>query len=176
VGSLTELNGITRPKLPPGDRADFEETARLYDEIGNQSLRAGLVEPLIVFDRSHDFLYWSNVKPFYYERRGILLSPHATVGTTVFPVSAQAALEAVDNCDIAVLTDPSSPEEPGYVSPYNRSMRAHYDALHAEAERKLIPVGQFHPFSQKLTLYIRLSPASPKNKRNQQQDRPEPSH
>ena len=70
-------------------------------------------------------------------------------------ISASAALTAIRNSDFAVLTDVSSEEGPGFVYPFNASMRAVQPQLDAAADQLMYPIGHFQAYSHSFTLYMR---------------------
>jgi len=157
TGSFVELNGATKPALPPGALSEYRAVSAFYDETGAYCEKVGLLEPKLVFDRIWDFLSPTILAPLYYERHGVLLKPTAAIGVHIFPVTDQEASEALTDSDIAVLTDPSSPDLPGLMYSYSTSMKARYSMLRSIAEREMVPLQRFHLFSQGLTLYVHPS-------------------
>jgi len=156
AGIYTDLSASSHKKaLFVGRRDDMRQLGELYDEIGTQSVRWGLSTPRVAWDRVRDYLHSGVLRSWFYERHGTLISPiNALQG--ILPVTADQALAGIDSCDFAVLTDPSSQDDPGFQYPFNRSMKELYPKVRAAAEQQLIPIRHFEAFSQSLTLYMRV--------------------
>ena len=156
TGIYTDLSASSQKAMYAEHRDDIRQMGELYDEIGMRSVRWGWNNPRTAFDRVHDYLHPTILQPWFYERHGVLLSPIAALPFTILRVTADEALSAINACDFAVLTDPSSADDPGYLYPFNQAMKELYPKVRAAAEEQLVPIRHFEAFSQRLTLYMRV--------------------
>lgn len=154
AGALVDLDQA-RPALPATRPAEYRAVTEFYEHIGEYCEKSGLPMPRIVFDRIWDFLSPNILEPLYYERRGLLLRPSSSIGIHIFAVSDEEVSAALADCDLLVLTTPSSPTPPGAVYPYSESMRGRYGMLRAVADREMVPLRKFTLFSQELTAFAR---------------------
>ena len=155
AGIYTEVSASSRKSMYSEHRQDINTLGGIYDEIGLRSARWGWTSPRVAFDRIHDYLHPGILEPWFYERHRVLTAPIAELPRSILPATADDALAAISVCDFAVLTDPSSPDDPGFPYPFNQSMKDAYAKLHAAAEQQLIPIRHFEVYSQQLTLYMR---------------------
>ena len=128
---------------------------RLYDEIAVRSRERGWTAPRVSIDRVQEYFFHPLATVRSYERHGLLLRPHALLGTGLQAPPLASALEAIRNSDIAIVTDPDSPEGPGFAYPFNLAMKQAQAQLRETAERYLEPAARFQAFSHRFTLYIR---------------------
>jgi hypothetical protein len=155
AGIYTDLSMSSRKAMFAGGKDDVMQAGELYDEIGMRSTRYGWDTPRVAFDRVRDYLHPAILQPWFYERHGRLINPIA-LNNTILPATTDEALSAISACDFAVLTDPSSPEDPGFPYPFNQSMKQLYPTVRAAAEQQLVQIRHLEVFSQQLTLYMRV--------------------
>ena len=157
AGIYTDLSASSQKKvLFVGRSDDIRKLGELYDEIGMRSARWGWNTPRVALDRIHDYLHAAILLPWFYERHGMLISPVAAIPGVILPVTADQALAGINSCDFAVLTDPSSADDPGFPYPFNQTMKELYPKVRAAAEQQLVPIRRVEAFSQRLTLYMRV--------------------
>jgi len=156
AGVYRDLSAFSQRGKYSEQRDDIRQLGEFYDEIGAQSMRWGWSHPRLAFDRSYEYLQPYLVQPWFYERHGAFVEPIVTLGRTILSPTPNEALTAISSCDFVVLTDPSSPDDPGFQLPYAVTMKALYPRLLAAAEEHLVPIRHLEAFSKRLTLYMRV--------------------
>jgi hypothetical protein len=140
-------------------RDDTMQVLRLYDRVFQEAQRNGWPSPRIAMDRTYDFLHPQLIPAIEFERHQVLLVPVALLGGTVFPVSRDIALGAIENSDLAILTvSPARVSGAFLTYPFDHSMQAIEPDLLAAAESKLVPIQRFHISGQDFELYERPGP------------------
>jgi hypothetical protein len=158
AGIYNQVNMLSRHGLLTGRRAEVEQLLRFYDTIGQYSREFGWDTPRISVDTVADYLYPTALRPLFYERQGVLLSPRirlGTVGPGVPGVTEAEALALLQDSDFVILTNTAAPRASIY--PFEQSMEALRPKLLAFSEQAFIPLQRLHVFDRDVTLYIRPS-------------------
>jgi hypothetical protein len=154
AGLATDVRFGARRGPMAGKEQDIVQLATIVDAVGRSGLRHG-PPPTLALDRIVEFMHVAIFQPWYYERQGVWVELQPILGGGILAVPDQDVLAAVNQADVLVLTDPSSPDV-GFPYPYHAAMKRLYPQLAEVAAREFIPIAQATVFSQRLTAYGRV--------------------
>src|SRR5262249_15960960 len=108
--------------------------------------------PRLAFATTSDSMTFALVTPVVYERRGVVLQPHPTLGGGVNAVSLDEAIQAIQNSDFVVV--PLTSEGP-QIYPFVRCMDEYRPRLLELCHRAFFEKGRFRLPNTTVVLYMR---------------------
>lgn len=131
----------------------LDQITKMYDDIGSYFYTVQKEQINFAADQVNDYLNLNVLTVLFYEKHNILLNSRMTLGTTLFALNLEQALEALQESDVFIANLNDYEREDAY--PFNVSIRSIRPQLKEYAERVFISLGDYDFKGSTYRVYIR---------------------
>lgn len=141
IALIFQWNSYNKDKLTTARVAELHVLNKMYMDIGNYSVKAGLDNIVFSHDQPSEFINHGCLKTVYYEQRKKMLNVAGSLlGASLLPITKDQAFDTLKKSNIIVLTiDNYSPSH----FPFSESILRFHSALVNYAEKNFTKMGDY---------------------------------
>ena len=161
AGLVFQVVGVSLSRVPPRERRDLAEVARLHDAAFSALRRSSSAFPIVSADRFRDSFDANVLRAYAYERHGVLLRARQGLGSSVLERPDDEVVGILAGSDLVLLTRVPAPGT--LVFPFTRQMERIRSRLEDVCASRFVSEGRFRFFGGEVELFSGSSLAQPEH-------------